>query len=234
MSNLVLLVVALGVTVTPIVYLARHIIRLKAQEEGWAIAAEALGWHYEKQGKGLPAGARELIPQFVHGPVAHTVSGRYQGISFYLCEIETNPKDRTPTAVFALNILHHGRSLPKFYIRPRDVGDVLKAHLGYTFAPVPDPYNGGVVFLLFEEDALFSDAIGQLPIEFWSGVQDWATHCISDGEWFVYLRRNATVVATAERMPHFVRRALGSYQLLAKHLQPFPEVGNEKGVDKEP
>ncbi len=87
---------------------------------------------------------------------------------------------------------------------------------------MPDPYNGGVVFLLFEEDASFSDAIGQLPIEFWSGVQDWATHCISDGEWFVYLRRNATVVATAERMPHFVRRALGTYQLLAKHLQPFP------------
>lgn len=196
----------------------------------WGEVANALGWRYQRHGVGLPNGAMRLVPQFTQGLVLHTA----EGVPFYLCKLKPvtlygHQHETVPTAVVAFDCAAVGMPLPAFLIRPKGLTDGLKAYMGYHFAHIPTPHNEDVTFMLVEDDPAFEEAVAKFPKEFWKQLRDWGTYCVSDGEWLVYLRRDVTVVPTIEAMLYLVRRALGTYQLLAKHLQPFAEVGKEKG-----
>lgn len=202
--------------------------------KAWGEVATALGWRYQRHGVGLPSRAMALVPQFTQGLVLHTAEGVHEGVPFYLCELKPvtlggNPHMNPPTAVVAFDCAAVGMTLPAFLIRPKGLSDGLKAYMGYRFARIPTPYNEDVTFMLVEDDPAFEEAVAKLPKEFWKQLRDWGTYCVSDGEWLVYLRRDVTVVPTIEAMPYLVQRALHCYKRLNTHLQPFAEIGKEKG-----
>ena len=205
--------------------------KLEQSSLAWSKTTKALGWRYQRHGVGLPKGAMRLVPQLAQGSVLQTVEGVYEGVPFYLCELKPitfNRQVSPPTAVVAFDCAAVGMPLPIFSLRPKEFIDDLKVQMGYEFVPISAPYNQSVAFMLVGDNPAIEEAVGQFPKNFWKLFHELSIYCISDGEWFVYMRRDTTVVPTVEKMPDIVQRALHCYKRLNTHLQPFAPLGKEK------